>query len=316
VSATSFYPDIEPFASGFLRVSDLHEIYWEQSGNPEGKPVLFLHGGPGGGSDPKHRRFFDPATYRIILIDQRGCGRSRPHASLVDNTTWSLVEDIETLRTHLNIDRWQVFGGSWGSTLAVAYAERHPERVMELVLRGIFMFTKPEMEWFYGGGTAALFPDAWADFVAPIPPSERDDIVGAYYRRLTGKDTELQRECATAWSLYECRVATLLPDPAVEGHCEDADFTLPFARIECHYFVNNGFLADANQLIDATAALVDIPCTIVHGRYDAICPLRNAWALHKRLPKSELIIVPDAGHSAFEPGIVSALIEATDRYRS
>ncbi len=312
---SAFYPAIEPYESGLLRVSDVHEVYWEQSGNPKGKPVLFLHGGPGGGTDPKHRRFFDPDAYRIVLLDQRGCGKSLPHACLEGNGTWELVADIEALREHLDIDRWQVFGGSWGSTLAVAYAERHPDRVLELVLRGIFMFTDPEMDWFYGGGTKLLFPDAWEDFVAPIPEDERGNIIAAYYKRLVGDDAAERLRCAAAWSLYECRVATLMPDPAIEQHCEDAAFTLPFARIECHYFVNGGFLDSKTQLLDDTPKLADIPCTIVHGRYDVICPVRNAWDLHKLLPKSKLVIVPDAGHSAFEPGIVEALVAATDSYR-
>ncbi|MCA9682158.1 MAG: prolyl aminopeptidase [Myxococcales bacterium] len=308
----SLYPAITPYESGFLRVSPTHELYWEQSGNPAGKPVLFLHGGPGGGTDPKHRRFFDPARYRIVLLDQRGCGRSRPHASLEDNNTWALVEDIERLRSHLRIDSWQVFGGSWGSTLALAYAQLHPQRVRELVLRGIFTFTQTEMDWFYGGGTAKIFPDAWADFVAAIPEDERDDLLAAYHRRLIGDDPKQRAACAAAWSLYECRVATLMPDPEVEAHCEDPGFTLPFARIECHYFVNHGFLEQDEQLLDGAERIAHIPTTIIHGRYDVICPVRNAWRLHRRMPGSKLIIVPDAGHSAFEPGIISALVEATD----
>ena len=311
----SLYPAIAPYESGFLRVSPIHELYWEQSGNPKGKPVVFLHGGPGGGTDPKHRRFFDPKHYRIVLVDQRGCGRSRPHASLEDNTTWALVADIERLREHLGIERWQVFGGSWGSTLGLAYAQRHSARVTELVLRGIFTFTSEEVEWFYGGGTATLFPDAWADFLAAIPPEEHGDLLQAYYRRLTGEDSGAQAICATAWSLYECRVATLLPDPDVAAHCEDPSFTLPFARIECHYFVNEGFLEDPRELLDNAKRIADIPTTIVHGRYDVICPVRNAWRLHKNMPGSKLVIVPDAGHSAFEPGIISSLVEATDSYR-
>lgn len=312
----SLYPAITPYESGFLRVSPIHEIYWEQSGNPNGKPVVFLHGGPGGGTDPKHRRFFDPAHYRIILLDQRGCGRSRPHASLDDNTTWALVDDLERLREHLGVARWQVFGGSWGSTLALAYAQAHPTRTTELVLRGIFTFTNAEMAWFYGGGTAKLFPDAWADFVAPIPEAERGDLLRAYHRRLIGEDPRQRALCATAWSLYECRVASLLPDPEVEAHCEDPSFTLPFARIECHYFVNDGFLDHERQLLDGAAAIAHIPTTIVHGRYDVICPVRNAWQLHHAMAGSKLVIVPDAGHSAFEPGIISALVQATDDYRA
>ncbi|MFV8752854.1 prolyl aminopeptidase [Nannocystaceae bacterium ST9] len=310
----SLFPAITPYESGYLRVSPIHELYWEQSGNPKGKPVVFLHGGPGGGTDPKHRRFFDPNRYRIVLFDQRGCGRSRPHASVENNDTWALVEDIERLRRHLGIEAWQVFGGSWGSTLALAYAQRHRERVHELILRGIFTFTRAEMDWFYGGGTSTLFPDAWADFVAPIPEAERDDLLAAYHRRLTGDDPRQRARCATAWSLYECRVATLLPDPEVEAHCEDPSFTLPFARIECHYFVNAGFLEHETQLLDDCAGIQAVPTTIIHGRYDVICPVRNAWELHRRLPQSLLEIVPDAGHSAFEPSVISALVRATDRY--
>lgn len=311
----TLYPAIEPFASGRLDVAGGHQIYWEQSGNPEGKPAVFLHGGPGGGTDPKHRCFFDPSAYRIVLFDQRGCGQSRPHASLEHNTTWDLVADIEALRERLGIERWLVFGGSWGSTLGIAYAEKHPDRVTELVLRGIFMFTREEMDWFYGGGTATLFPDAWADFIAPIPEAERADLIAAYHRRLTSEDPGARARFARAWSLYECRVATLLEDPEVVVHCDDLSFTLPFARIECHYFVNGGFLDRPNQLLDDLDAITQIPTTIVHGRYDVICPVRNAWQLHRRLPSSELVIVPDAGHSAFEPGIISALVSATDRYR-
>lgn len=311
----SLYPALEPYASGHLDVGDGHSVYWEQSGNPKGRPVVFLHGGPGGGTDPKHRRFFDPSAYRIVLIDQRGCGKSTPHAELANNTTWDLVADLERLRAHLEIERWQVFGGSWGSTLAIAYAQKHPERVTELVLRGIFTFTEREMDWFYGGGTASLFPDAWADFLAPIPLEERGDLKAAYYERLTGDDEAEKLECAKAWSLYECRVAGLLPDPGIVAHCEDAHFVLPFARIEAHYFVNDGFLSSPTQLIDELDTIKHIPTEIVHGRYDVICPVRNAWELHAKLEHSHLHVVSDAGHSAFEPGIIHGLVEATDRFR-
>ncbi len=308
------HPEIEPYHIGRLQVSELHDLYFEESGNPHGKPVVFLHGGPGGGTDPKHRRFFDPERYRIILFDQRGCGQSEPHASLVDNTTWHLVADIEALRAYLGIERWQVFGGSWGSTLGVAYAETHPERVTELVLRGIFMFTRREAEWFYGKGTRVLFPDAWAAFEAGIPEDERGDLIGAYYRRLTSEDRDTQVAAAHAWSVYESRVATLMPDPDVLAHCADPAFTLAFARLECHYFINKGFLRHEKQLFANLHRIQHIPTTIVHGRYDVICPPENAWRLHKGLPRSELVIVPDAGHSAFEPGISRALCQATDRY--
>jgi len=309
------YPSIEPYHLGRLAVDARHDLYFEQSGNPTGKPVVFLHGGPGGGTDPKHRRFFDPQHYRIILFDQRGCGQSEPFASLEDNTTWHLVDDIERLREHLGIDRWQVFGGSWGSTLGVAYAEAYPERVTELVLRGIFMFTEREAQWFYGRGTRMLFPDAWDAFISVIPEAERGDLISAYYDRLTGDDPRIRTEAARAWSTWETRVASLVTDEASLSHCDDLDFTLAFARIECHYFVNKGFLAHEQQLLADTGKIQHIPTTIVHGRYDVICPLENAWDLHRKLPRSELVIVPDGGHSAFEPGVAAALRAATDRFR-
>jgi proline iminopeptidase len=308
------YPDIEPYHTGMLAVSELHQLYYEESGNPEGRPVVFLHGGPGGGTEPRHRRFFDPAHYRIVLFDQRGCGRSVPHASLQDNTTWDLVDDIESLRRHLGIDRWQVFGGSWGSTLALAYAEKYPERVSEMVLRGIFTFAKDEMEWFYGAGTQNLFPDAWHAFVHAIPEAERHDLIGAYHRRLTGDDRRTREHAARAWSTWECSVATLMQDPNLIAHCEDLAFTLAFARIECHYFVNGGFLARPTQLLDDIARIRHVPGVIVHGRYDVICPARNAWRLHRAWPEAELVIVEAAGHSANEAGISSALVRATDRF--
>ncbi|MBA3546300.1 MAG: prolyl aminopeptidase [Nannocystis sp.] len=312
---SALYPAIEPYHLGRLAVDAQHDLYFEQSGNPAGKPVVFLHGGPGGGTDPKHRRFFDPNHYRIILFDQRGCGQSEPFASLEDNTTWHLVDDIEILREHLGIDRWQVFGGSWGSTLAVAYAEAYPDRVTELVLRGIFMFTQREAQWFYGRGTRMLFPDAWEAFISVIPEAERGDLIPAYYARLTSDNPRVRAEAARAWSMWETRVAALVADEASLAHCDDLDFTLAFARIECHYFVNNGFLAHEQQLLEDTVKIQHIPTTIVHGRYDVICPLENAWDLHQRLPRSELVIVADSGHSAFEPGLAAALREATDRYR-
>lgn len=308
------YPEIEPRASGKLQVSDVHRIYWEESGNPEGKPVVFLHGGPGGGTEPKHRRFFDPEVYRIVLFDQRGCGKSTPHASLVDNTTWHLVSDIEALREHLGIERWQVFGGSWGSTLALAYAQRHPERVTEMVLRGIFTFAPDEMDWFYRTGTRVLFPDAYDDFLAAIPPDERDDIIAAYHRRLVGEDPRLREAAARAWSMWECRVATLLQDADLVAHCEDASFTFAFARIECHYFVNRGFLDRDGQLLEDAHRLANIPGVIVHGRYDVVTPLKNAWDLKKRWPAADLRIIPDAGHAMTEPGIIHELVMATRRF--
>jgi proline iminopeptidase len=309
------YPSIEPYERGHLNVGDGHHLYWERSGKRGGKAVVFLHGGPGGGSDAKHRRFFDPTVYDIIVFDQRGCGRSTPHASLHENTTWTLVDDLEKLRRRLKIDRWQVFGGSWGSTLALAYAQKYPERVEEMVLRGIFTFTPDEMDWFYGQGTAALFPDAWQDFVSAIPADKRDDLIGTYHGYLTGEDRAQRLASAKAWSLYECRVAGLLPDPGIAAHCEDPHFVLAFARIEAHYFVNRGFLESPTQLLDGLDKVAHIPTRIVHGRYDVICPVRNAWRLHGRLDDSELFIASDAGHGAFEPGIIHGLVRATDSFR-
>ncbi|PZQ18695.1 MAG: prolyl aminopeptidase [Rhodanobacter denitrificans] len=312
----TLYPEIEPYGSGFLQVSPLHRMYYEQCGNPHGKPVVFLHGGPGAGCSPKARRFFDPAHYRIVLFDQRGCGRSTPHAELTDNTTWHLVADIERLREHLGVARWQVFGGSWGSTLALAYAQTHPERVSELVLRGIFMLRRWELEWFYQNGCDALYPDAWETYLAAIPEVERGDLMSAYYRRLTGADPEARLAAAKAWSVWEGSTSFLLPDPQhVAGTAVDA-FALAFARIECHYFVHGGFFEHEDQLLRNAGRLRGIPAVIVQGRYDVVCPMRSAWDLHRAWPEADLRIVPDAGHSAFEPGITHELIEATDRFRS
>jgi proline iminopeptidase len=292
------YPAIEPYQQGQLEASSVHTLYYEQSGNPRGKPVVFLHGGPGGGTDAKMRRFFDPRRYRIILFDQRGCGRSTPHASLVDNTTWHLVEDMEALRAHLGIDRWQVFGGSWGSTLALAYAQTHPKRVSELVLRGIFMLRRWELEWFYQnpGGAAALFPDLWEQYVAPIPVAERDDMIGAYYRRLTSRNRKTLLKAARAWSVWEGATSMMRTDSNYVAQFEDAEFAAAFARIECHYFVNRGFMRSDAQLLEDVRRLRKIPAVIVQGRYDVICPIRSAWDLHRAWPEADLRIVPDAGH--------------------
>jgi proline iminopeptidase len=309
------YPDIEPFDSGFLDVSPLHRIYYEQCGNPDGKPVVFLHGGPGAGCNAKSRRFFDPARYRIVLFDQRGCGRSTPHAELTDNTTWHLVADIERLREHLSVERWQVFGGSWGSTLALAYAETHPQRVTELVLRGIFMLRRWELEWFYQKGCDAIFPDMWEEYLAPIPEVERGDLMSAYHRRLTGADTAAQIAAARAWSIWEGATSFLFQDTShIASTGEDA-FALAFARIECHYFVNGGFFDHDDQLLRNVSRIRTIPAVIVQGRYDVVCPLRSAWDLHRAWPEAELRIVADAGHSALETGITHELIAATDRFR-
>lgn len=311
----SLYPEIEPYDSGMLKVSDLHTLYYEQSGNPNGKPVVFLHGGPGGGTNPKCRRFFDPAVYRIVLFDQRGCGKSTPHAELTDNTTWHLVNDIERIRTHLGIDRWQVFGGSWGSTLALAYAQTHPDRVTELVLRGIFMLRRSELEWFYQKGCDALYPDAWESFLHAIPEAERGDLMSAYHRRLISTDPQVRVNAARAWSVWEGATSYLWQDTShIESSAED-EFALAFARIECHYFVHGGFFEHDDQLLRNVDRIRKIPAVIVQGRYDVVCPMRSAWDLHRAWPEADLRIVQDAGHSAFEPGNISELIEATDRFR-
>jgi proline iminopeptidase len=310
----SLYPEIEPFDSGLLKVSALHTLYYEQSGNPNGKPVVFLHGGPGGGTSPKCRRFFDPAIYRIVLFDQRGCGKSTPHAELTDNTTWDLVADIERLRGHLSIDRWQVFGGSWGSTLALAYAQTHPDKVTELVLRGIFMLRRWELEWFYQKGCDALYPDAWETYLNAIPEAERGDLMSAYHRRLTSTDPKTRTDAARAWSVWEGATSFLWQDSShIESSAED-EFALAFARIECHYFVNGGFFEHDDQLLRNVDRIRKIPTVIVQGRYDVVCPLRSAWDLHRAWPEADLHIVQDAGHSAFEPGITRELLEATDRF--
>ncbi|SFS05391.1 proline iminopeptidase [Dyella sp. OK004] len=311
----TLYPEIAPFDSGMLKVSDLHTLYYEQSGNPNGKPVVFLHGGPGGGTNPKYRRFFDPKVYRIVLFDQRGCGKSTPHAELIDNTTWHLVSDIERLREHLGIDRWQVFGGSWGSTLALAYAQTHPDKVTELVLRGIFMLRRWELEWFYQKGCDALYPDAWETYLSVIPEAERGDLMSAYYRRLTSSDAKVRVAAARAWSVWEGATSYLYPDPDHIASSGEDEFALAFARIECHYFVHGGFFEHDDQLLRNVERIRKIPGVIVQGRYDVVCPMRSAWDLHRAWPEADLRIVPDAGHSALEPGITAELVEATDRFR-
>jgi proline iminopeptidase len=315
-SASALYPAIRPFQKAQLRVSALHELYYEQSGNPEGKPAVFLHGGPGGGTDPGMRRFFNPKRYRIVLFDQRGCGASRPHAELRENTTWDLVSDIETLRTHLGLDRWLVFGGSWGSTLALAYAQRHPERVTELVLRGIFLLRRSELEWFYQDplGAGSIFPDLWEQYVAPIPKPERLDMMQAYYRRLTSDDPATRATAARAWASWEGATSYLRINPSYVAKLEHPEHAAAFARIEAHYFVNRGFLQYDDQLLRDIGRIRDIPAVIVQGRYDMVCPLRSAWDLHRAWPEADLRIVPDAGHSAFETGITRELLAATDRF--
>jgi len=309
------YGDIPLRQCGWLRVSALHEIYYEESGNPDGKPVLFVHGGPGGGADPKMRRFFDPGTYRIILFDQRGCGKSRPHAELTDNTTWDLVADMEALRAHLHIERWQIFGGSWGSTLALAYAQTHPDRVTELVLRGIFMLRQKELHWFYQEGASNIFPDAWEKYLAPIPAAERGDMISAYYRRLTSKDAAVRMQAARAWSIWEAATSFLTQDPLHIARAGEDAFAEAFARIECHYFVNRGFFTSDDQLLAGVETISHIPAIIVQGRYDVVCPMISAWELHRAWPKADFHIIPDAGHSSMEAGIIDQLVRATDQFR-
>ncbi len=309
------YPEIQPFDSGFLQVSPVHNLYYEQCGNPEGRPVVFLHGGPGGGIEPDYRRFFDPRAWRIILFDQRGSGRSTPHASLEDNTTWTLVEDTERMREHFGIDRWVVFGGSWGSTLALAYAETHPDRVRALVLRGIFLCRPKEIQWFYQHGASEIYPDVWEQYVEVIPPEERDDMLHAYHRRLTSDDESVRLEAAKAWSIWEAATSKLFPDPGLVEHFGEARAALSLARIECHFFVNNAFFDSDNYLIEHVDKIRTIPSVIVQGRYDLVCPIVSAWELHRAWPEAELRIIQDAGHSAKEPGITAALVEATDAFR-
>jgi proline iminopeptidase len=307
------YPPLEPYAAGRLAVGHGHEIYFEQCGNPSGAPALLVHGGPGGGSNPTMRRFHDPTRYRIILFDQRGCGRSTPYASLEHNTTWDLVADIERLRRHLGIERWQLFGGSWGSTLSLAYAEAHPERVQSLVLRGIFLLRQSEIRWFYQEGCSWLFPDAWEAYLVPIPAAERADMVAAYYRRLTSNDRATQLAAAKAWSIWEGSTLSLLPDPDRINLFGADTYAIAFARIEAHYFVNHGFFDRDDRLLADAHRLRQVPGVIVHGRYDVVTPVRNAWDLKAAWPSAELRIVPDAGHAMTEPGIVSELVAATAR---
>jgi len=314
VGRLSLFPEIEPYRSGWLRVSDRHDIYYEECGNPTGKAAVWVHGGPGGGCNASMRRFHDPAKYRIVLFDQRGCGRSTPHASLDENTTWDLVADMERLRAHLGINRWQLCGGSWGSTLSLAYAEKHPERVTELVLRGIFLLRRAELDWFYQEGTSWLFPDAFDAYLAPIPLAERSDMIAAYHRRLTSDDPAVRLAAARAWSIWEGTTLSLFHDPARVQHFSADFYALAFARIECHYFMNRGFFRSDNQLLEDAGRIAHLPGTIIHGRYDVVTPLKNAWELAKAWPKAELRIVPDSGHAASEPGIVHEIVSATNRY--
>ena len=313
----TLYPEIKPRDSGQLGVSAVHQLYYEQCGNPKGKPVVFLHGGPGAGLIPDYRRFFDPEAYRVILFEQRGSGRSLPHASLDDNTTWHLVQDIEQLRQHFGVEQWLVFGGSWGSTLALAYAETHPESVRGLVLRGIFLSRPKETRWFYedSQGASAIFPDKWEEYVRIIPEAERGDMIAAYYRRLTSADESVRLEAAQAWSVWEASALKLLPDQKLIDDFSEPEMAIALARIECHYFMNNCFFDTDNYLLEHIDRIRHIPAVIVHGRYDVICPFMNAWDLHRAWPEAKLNIIADAGHSVTEAGIADALVTATDSFR-
>lgn len=306
----TLYPNIKPYVRHSLAVDTPHVLYVEECGNPVGLPVLFVHGGPGAGSEPYHRCFFDPDIYRIILFDQRGCGHSMPHAELGGNTTRALVADIEAIRKHLGIERWVLFGGSWGSTLSLVYAETHPERVLGLILRGIFLCRPREIQWFYQSGANRIFPDYWQNFLAPIPESERDNLVNAYYQRLTGEDELARMAAAKAWSTWEARTLALISHESIIEHFSDPSTAMSLARIECHYFKHNSFL-EPNQILNNAGRLANIPGVIVQGRYDIICPTESAWELHQAWPHAEFKIIPDAGHAASEEGTVNALIQAT-----
>jgi proline iminopeptidase len=310
---TTLYPDIEPYAAGMLALDDLHRMYWEQCGNPRGVPVLFRHGGPGAGAAPGHRRFFDPAHYRIVIYDQRGSGRSTPLGELADNTTPHLVADIEKLRTTLGIERWTVFGGSWGSTLALAYAQAHPQRCSGLILRGIFLCRKSEIEWFLYG-LRTLFPETWREFASAVPPAERGDLLKAYYRRLTDPDPAVHMQAARAWGTYEGACSTLLPSAETVAYFAGDVVALGLARIEAHYFSHDIFLPPG-ALLDNIDRVRGIPGVIVQGRYDAVCPIVTADELHRAWPEADYVVVPDAGHAAWEPGICAELVRATERFK-
>jgi proline iminopeptidase len=314
MSLRRLYPPIEPYQQTSLSVGDGHQIYYEQSGNPQGKPVLFVHGGPGGGCSPVHRQFFDPSSYRIILFDQRGSGRSTPHASLAHNTTQHLIADMDALRQHLGIEQWVLFGGSWGSTLSLAYAQTYPQHVLGFILRGIFLCRNEDTHWFYQQGANALFPDYWQDFLAPIPSDQHNSLISAYYQQLTGNDELARMRAAEAWSVWEGRTSTLVSNPDIVAHFADPHHALAMARIECHYFMHKSFLR-TNQLLDDVYKLPNVPAFLIHGRYDVVCPIAQAYALHQAWPQAELVICPQSGHSAFEPEITHALITATDNLR-
>ena len=310
------FPNIEPFNTFHLPVSDLHTIYVEESGNKNGKPVIFLHGGPGGGVDPKYRRYFNPDKWRIIMFDQRGCGKSTPFAELKENTTWDLVDDIEKIRNHLSIDNWVVFGGSWGSTLSLAYSQTYPNSCKGLILRGIFLVRKKEIDWFYQEGANNIFPDRWESFLEPIPVEKRDNLMQAYYEILTGDDHSKKIEAAKAWSTWEGSTVRLMQDENFISDFSDEKFAEAFARIECHYFMNNCWFNSNNHLIENVDKIRHIPGVIIHGRYDIICPVVQAWDLHQAWPEADLHIIPDAGHSIFEEGIKDKILEYTEKFSS
>lgn len=308
------YPPIEPYNQGWLDVGDGHAIYYEESGNPSGKPCLFVHGGPGGGASPEARQFFNPQRYRIIIFDQRGCGRSTPHAALHANTTWHLIADMELLREKLSVEQWLVFGGSWGSTLSLAYAQCHPQAVTELVLRGIFLLRPSEIHWFYQQGASELYPDSWENYLAPIPVEERGNLLSAFHKRLTSDNEHIRLEAARAWSVWEASASFLIQNPTFMEKLDEPLAALAMARIECHYFMNDGFFNDDNQILNNIDRIRHIPCAIVQGRYDVVCPPRTAWDLHKAWPEADYQLIPDAGHSAFDPSNAKALVAATDRF--
>ena len=307
------YPEIHPYNEFQLKVSDTHSLYVEESGNPQGMPALFVHGGPGGGTAPAHRSFFDPEKYRIILFDQRGCGKSTPHSDLTDNTTSDLIADMEAIRKYLNVDKWLLFGGSWGSTLSILYAQAHPDRVSGMILRGIFLCRDQDIQWFYQRGASAIFPDYWKEYEQIIPRTERDDMLKAYYKRLTSSNEIARMSAAKAWSIWEGRCSTLDPNNDIVDHFADPHVALAMARIEAHFFINKAFI-EPNQIINNCSKIEKIKTVIVHGRYDMVCPIEQAQALYDALPESEFHIVRDAGHSAFEPGITDNLIHATDNF--
>jgi len=311
---TWLYPELESYRNGKLKVSDVHTLYYEEGGNPHGKPVIFVHGGPGGGCSAQDLRFFDPHRYRVILLDQRGAGKSEPAASLHENTTWHLVEDMEKLRVHLGIEKWLVMGGSWGTTLALSYAIQHPTRVTELVLRGIFLLRKKEILWYYQDGASAIYPDAWESYRDHIPESERGDFVRAYYSRLTSDDSETRLAAAKPWTTWEMSTSRLYTPPEMIRGLVTDEFALKFARIECHYFINQGFFVEDGWILKQIDRIRNIPTVIVQGRYDVVCPMMSAWDLHRAWPEAKLIITPDAGHAAREPGTARALVAALEQF--